>query len=328
MGAQRGIPTSTVVAATALVIAGILAHRVGVARPYSRPEATIEAFFAGLAAADLSRVERASLRDFFTDFVSHFGATRRARVQEIYDYVYRLGLGVWRRYRNQADATAAYYYGDLHERVNALGRQAFARLSVDERMALIEDQAQYERFIVSEGVNALPPEDRKRIGDVDAFREGRDRASFVERESFSLLPAADREFLGSPRALSREETPEKLAFLDRVGLKLLSDELRREIEGIPRSDLADPAAFDLKYGKPLAVAFLQRTKLPTPSLVACRYPSADVRGSLFRGRTSSCSVSVQSSQMDAPATIVVTLEKTGFSWLVQAVEPRLYDTGW
>ena len=89
---------------------------------------------------------------------------------------------------------------------------------------ITEDRSKYADYIFQAGIKALPPEERKRIEDVEAFRENRDFRRFTDREAWNTLSAEDRAALGSPAALSSSLTPERMAFLEKTGALLLSDE--------------------------------------------------------------------------------------------------------
>ncbi len=324
---SRSILAGLLFAIPLFVTAGV-SYRAHLRNPYSDPAGSVGALFRAASLADLAGIQRASEASFYQAFVSHFGAIYRERVNQIYAYVYRLGFPEWRRLASLARYLASDYYETLHNRIQALGREAFGRLALDERMSLIQDRVRFEKFLFEEGVKSLPPEDRRRIEDPEAFRTRRDRARFVEREGWSLLPTADREALGSAAALAQEDTMEKLAFIDRVGLGLLDKRLREEIAGIPRSELGDAARFDFKYGQPLAVNFLRAAKIPSLRPETCGFPRADTHGSLLKGLVARCSVTVRPTEAARPIELTIWLQKRRFDWLVEAVEPALYEIPW
>lgn len=298
-------------------------------QPYSRPEATAAATFGAVAAADLDGLRRASSVQFYAEFVSYFGEQKRQRVNSVYEYAYRLGLPHWEQYNRKAQVAAATHYNELHDQVTEAGRAAFADMPVEQRMDLIEDRAKYETFIFDAGLRALSETDRRRIEDPQAFREGRDRARFVQRGGWELLSAEDRTALGDSSVLSPEPTPAKVAFIDRAGLRLLSKEMRLEIEAITRANLADAVGFRLKHGPPLAKAFLERGRLQF-SGGPCSFSQADYEGSLLKGGRASCAATVftPSSRHAQPLNLTVSLEKVGFNWLLRASQPQLYRLEW
>jgi len=194
-------------------------------------------------------------------------------------------------------------------------------------MQLMDDTSRYNAFVFEQGIQALPAEDRNRIDNVEAFRQGADRYQFAQREGWNYLSEEDRAALGSPAVLSEQMTAEKLAFLDRVGLPLLDARLKKELGEIQRSELGDPEAFKFKYGEPLAKDYLTKTKIPQALRIApCKFPKEDSGGSMLRGDIAGCRVTVQARKQVRQ--IDVTLRKADFRWLVEGVQPALYEISW
>jgi hypothetical protein len=296
-------------------------------QPYSAPQGTVDLLIKAGGSADLGEFQKASTAVYYADFVRHFGEQKYQRVSAIYDHVARLGMPQWQEYSQRALQQANVGYERLRERVNALGKEAFARLSVDERMQLMDDRSKYEAYVLDQGIQALPPEERARIDNVEAFRQGADRYQFAQREGWNYLSEEDRAALGSPAVLSEGLTPEKVAFLDRVGLPLLDARLKKELGEIQRSELSDPDAFKFKYGEPLAKDYLTKTKIPQALRIApCQFPKEASGGSLLRGDIAGCRVTVQARKQVRQ--IDVTLRKADFRWLVEGVQPALYEISW
>jgi hypothetical protein len=214
---------------------------------YSEPQKTVGLLIRSAGGADLKGFQQASTPTYYASLVRHFGEAKYQRTLSICRTVFHLGEPRWAEYRQRAQAAAENAYERLHERVASLGRDAFGRLSVEERMRLMDDKSKYNAFLFDQGIQSLPGEERSRIENVEDFRQSRDRARFIEREAWNALSPEDRTALGGPAVLSREMTPEKLAFIDRVGIPLLGAEQKKEIEGIQRSELGDPPAFMFKY---------------------------------------------------------------------------------
>ncbi len=294
---------------------------------YSEPQKTVGLLMKAAGSADLAGFQQASMPTYYAAFVRHFGEAKYHRVQNIYQLVFRMGGPRWAEYRQRADAAADNVYQRLHEKVTLLGRESFGRVSVEERMRLMDDRSKYNAFLFDQGIQALPAEERSRIDNVQDFREYRDRPRFVEREAWNVLPSEDRTALGSPAVLSRGMTPEKLAFIDRMGVQLLGKEEKKEIEGIQRSELSDPPAFKFKYGEPLAKDYLVVAKIPQPLRIQpCSFVREDVGGSLLRGNTAVCAVTFQAGERTVTSS--VTLRKLDFAWLVESVQPALYEISW
>jgi hypothetical protein len=91
--------------------------------------------------------------------------------------------------------------------------------------------------------------------------------------------------------------------------------------------LNDPGAFKFKYGGPLAKDYFVGTKIPEPLRIGpCSFVSEDFRGSLLRGDVAACAVAFQTG--DRTAAVSVTLRKRNFAWLVESVQPALYEISW
>ncbi len=296
-------------------------------QPYSAPQKTISLLLQAAGTADLGEFQKASTASFYSGFVRHFGEQKYDRVFDIYQRVARLGMPRWYEYHQRALQGASVVYERLHESVAALGREAFNRLPVEERMRLMDDMSKYQGFVFDQGVQALSPDERGRIQNVEDFRLRRDSSQFMRREGWNYLSEEDRSALGNPAALSDDMTPEKLAFLDRVGLPLLDAKLKKELGEIQRSELSDPEAFKFKYGEPLAKDYFSKTKIPKALRIhPCSFPREDSSGSLLRGEIAKCQVTVQARKQVQQ--IEVTLRKLDFHWLVETVQPAPYKISW
>jgi len=308
-------------------LAAVLLYWSHTRQPYSAPAGTIELLIKAAGSGDLGEFQKASIPRYYGTFVRHFGEQKFQRVSAIYNHILRLGMPHWEEYHQRALQQAYVGYDQLRERVTTLGKEAFNRLPVEERMQLMDDRSKYDAFVFEQGIQALPAAERSRIDNVEDFRQGRDRYRFADREGWNFLSDEDRAALGSPAALSEELTPEKVAFLDRVGLPLLDAKFKKELGEIQRSELSDPDAFKFKYGEPLAKDYLTKTKIPQALRIApCQFPKEDSGGSLLRGDIAGCRVTVQARKQVRQ--IDVTLRKADFRWLVEGVQPALYEISW
>ena len=197
---------------------------------------------------------------------------------------------------NKMEAGAAREYDNLHAHVRTLGEAAFRRLLSSEKMALVDDPVRHEDFLFRAGVEALSPEMRNAIPDVDAFRHGRD--DFIRRRGWTALNEEDRNLAGSPKALAKEDTEEKLALLERLGRAALSAEQRRDLEarlqGVTRLEANTPDLFQQKYGEAALRDYLKALGIAAEVVAPPVYLSrstpglgywfaSDARGSLLRG---------------------------------------------
>ena len=316
------------VASTAVLLIAVLAaavcFSVHFSASYSEPQGTASTAVRAAASADLASLGRASTRGYYEDMIGHFGEGKFKRVRAAYQRAYDLALPRWLEYRQRAESAAADDYRKLRGRVDTLGREAVGRLSLDERMRLTEDRGKYAEFVFQEGLKALPPEERKKIGDAEAFRQGRDFRQFVDREAWKLLSAQDRESLGSPAVLSSGLTPEKTQFLAKVGVALLSAREKEEIAGISVSDLSSPRDFMLRHGDPVAKEFLARAAIDANTrLVRCTFPDQESRGSLLRGPAAVCQFEIAVRGTVQP--LVALLRKDGFDWKLDWLQPDFFQ---
>jgi hypothetical protein len=222
-------------------------------------------------------------------------------------------------------------YELLRDRIMALGRIKFQQLSLEERMQLMNDRAKFDTFILQAGIEGLPAEDKNRIDNIKEFSSPEGRNRFIERGIFYILPEEDQKVLGSSAALSKSDTPEKLAFIDRSAMSFLSESQKKEISGIPRSELNNPPLFMSKFGEPLAKAFLENLQLQwSLSSKPCSFPAQDMKGSLLRGSEAVCSLNIfskksQKENAENIKTLRLILQKEGFRWIVMEINPNLYE---
>lgn len=318
------ISTASVAVLLIAVLAAAICLYVHFSAAYSEPQGTASAAVKAAASADLAALRRASTRGYYEDLIGHFGEGKFKRVRGAYQRAYDLALPRWLEYRQRAESAAADDYRKLHSRVETLGREAVGRLPLDERMRLTEDRGRYADFVFQEGLKALPPEERKKIGDAEAFRQGQDFRQFVDREAWNLLSAQDREFLGSPAALSSRLTPEKTEFLAKVGVPLLPAREKEEITGISVSELSAPRDFMLRQGEPAAKGFFGRAAFDANTkLVRCTFPDEESRGSLLRGPLAVCQLEI--TVRGAVQPVAAALRKDGFDWKLDWLEPDFFQ---
>ena len=276
----------TIVIAVAIIASVVACGLILVSNssPYSSPEKSLSAFVAAESRADLSAMEKPSGAALYQNFIGHFGETKYRAVRNVYQQAYDLAEPSWQQYREKARTAAAKERERLAEDISKAGRDAFSALPADNRLQLTEDRPRFNEFIFEEGVKALPANEREKIGDPQAFREGRDFNQFVDRQGFALLSDEDQRVLKSPAALSSALTPERVAFLESVGLPLLSAQQRQVIDGIPSSELRNPQDFMQRYGRDPARDFLRNSALDQKvTMGKCHYIREDNFGSLFKG---------------------------------------------
>jgi hypothetical protein len=309
--------------AAVLLIGAALAYYAHARLPYSEPDVTARAIFSAAGGGDLVAFKEASTHQFYTTFVEVFGEAKYQRVEQIYDQVQRLGRSRWLEVRQRAVAGALEAYDQLRAHVTALGREELAKLPVEQRLQLLDQQGS-DAFIEL-GLSALPADQRRLIRDVEAFRAGRDRNDFAQAQAWEHASADDKKSLGSAAALSSENTAEKLAFLDRVGVPLLEASVRAELGEIQRSELQDPAVFKFKYGEPLARDYLGQKRIPAiVTSQDCGFVRADSNGGLLLGTESACVVQTPIPGQSSPLALIVELRKVEVRWLVSSVNPPLY----
>lgn len=323
---RGAILTSTeAVAAAVLACAAVILLMIHGQMTYSEPGKTAGAYLTCVSKADLDGMKASSLDAQHASFVSHFGEQKYDRVRYIFSVVYQAGLRRCQEYLDKAEAGGNAKYNELQQQVADAGRQAFLNLSVDERISMMNDRAQLDRFVYDQGLAALPAADRAMIANAEDFRYGRDRYSFIRKNAWTFLSDEDRRMLGSPNVLAEKDNPEKLAFIDRVGIPLLSERSRSEIAGMQRSDLENREAFQLKFGEPGAKQFLADAKFSGQGKILCTYEMQE-RGSLFHGNRATCATGISGRNANQALTIV--LEKVQYDWRVSRMEPALYDIGY
>jgi hypothetical protein len=294
--------------------------------PYSEPANTSSVLLAAIQQGDLNGFRSACEPAYYRAFVSHFGEQKYRAVKPIFDKAYRYGEQSWREYRLRANELAEAQLRRLREKEAQLAKDAFTRLSVEERMRLIEDRAGYEKFLAEAGKVALPAEERRRAAALQAFLDRQETGEALQ-EVWSLLAEEDRRALAEPSALASTLTPAKLTFIDSAGVPQLSNEEQEAIRGIQRRELANAEAFMFKHGEPLANGFLNRRLARfAGSQPQCRYPKEELEGSYLRGDTAECTVVAATSS--GPAPVGLSLKKMGWTWLVTAMKPELYQIDW
>jgi hypothetical protein len=312
-----------------LIVVAFLVFRLHITRPGAEPRIAIKEFMDAVSIGDLKNMRLSSSQIFYDEFVQQFGKRKFDAVQNIYDRLYQFGLNEWQRFVWKAESSAQREYERLLDRIKDLGRQKFSLLSIEERMQLVNDRAKYDEYILQAGTGELSLEDKNKIGDIKSFNSAEGLKRFIEREKYVSLPEEDQKKLGSSAALSADNTPEKLAFIDKSAISYISDSQKKEILNIPRSELNDPASFMSKHGEPIAKAFLEKLKLQWSLLPnSMLFPAQDTRGSLLRGTEAVCAVTVfpgkgQKNDPENPKALTVFLQKKGFRWIVFELEPGL-----
>ena len=257
--------------------------------PYSSPEKSIAAFIDAESRADLTAMEQPASSALYQNFIGRFGEAKYREARNIYQEAYDLAEPKWEQYRDRARAAAGKEHQNLAEKISQHGRDALSALPADRRLQLTDDRPRFNDFIFEEGLKALSASDRGRIADPQAFRENRDLDAFTDREGFALLPDEDQRALKSTAALSATLTPERIAFLESIGLPQLTAQQRQAIAGISSSDLSKPQEFMQRYGRGPAQEFLKNSALDRKATVGkCAYTAEDEFGSLFKGSIARC----------------------------------------
>jgi len=290
--------------------------------PYSSPEKSIAAFVDAESRADLSAMEGPSSGSLYQNFLGRFGEAKYREVRNIYQQAYDLAEPRWEQYREKARTAAEKEHQSLAEEINKIGRDAFGALPADQRLQMMDDRARFNDFVFEEGLKAVPASERAKIGDPQAFRENKDLNAFTDREGFALLPEEDRNALKSPAALSAALTPERIAFLESIGLPQLTAQQRQTIAGIPSSELSNPQEFMQRNGHDPAQDFLKNSALDhNVTMGKCEYTSEDEFGSLFKGSIAKCgfSINVRGARHEAAAMML----KQGGVWRIASLYPML-----
>ena len=126
--------------------------------PLGTPQSTLEGVQSALRAGDLEMLASLGMRRQVDASIRAAGEARYAELSGIFEKAQALGEDNYRAFI---------------QRIMALGRQSYSRLSREER-TLIRASIGEDRFMMSEGIKQLPREERARIKDVDAFLEGRE----------------------------------------------------------------------------------------------------------------------------------------------------------
>jgi hypothetical protein len=284
------------------------------------PHGTAMQLTRALSEGRLEGIRAALAPDCYKRFVGAFAEAKYARVRSVYREVSTLGTPVWREYRRLGDEIAEGEYQRLRGEVERLGREAFARMPVAERLRLMDDAALYRREVIRAGAAVLPGPDRSEFDDPGEFEDEPGHRRFVARARWSLLPSDKRALAGGPAALADETSPEKTAFVDRLGVPLLAREAADEIRGITRADLENQAAFLLKYGEASATQLLASAPVETARQVACVYSGVQDKGSLLNGDAARCEITWEH---PSRLTARIGLGKTGGKWFVLDSEPSL-----
>ena len=290
--------------------------------PYSSPEKSIAAFVDAESQADLSAMEKPASKALYQNFIGRFGEAKYREVRNIYQAAYDLAEPKWEQYREKARSAAEKEHQSIAEEISKKGHDAFGALPADQRLQLMDDRSRFNDFIFEEGLKALPSSERAKIADPTAFRENKDINAFTDREGFALLPEEDRTALKSPAALSAALTPERIAFMEGIGLPQLTAQQRQAIAGIPSSELNNPQEFMQRNGQDPAQTFLKNSALDRKvTMGKCEYTSEDEFGSLFKGLIARCgfSINVRGARYEATAMML----KQGGVWRIASLSPML-----
>ena len=234
---SRTVAVDLVVGAALVVVAAVVffVHR----SHWEREPATVaDRYVSGLRGADVEAIESSSTAAHFDALVRAASASRFQAAREVYhEVIPRIAMPGWAKLREKAERLALAEYWRLRPEIETQGRLAIAELSMEEQEALGADPELFDKFVYCAGVARLPEADQRIVGDPEVFRMLHRKADdgFVLRAAWPLFDAADQQHLGSAEALSKLETPEKLAYFDRVARpELASREIRDERPGRAR----------------------------------------------------------------------------------------------
>ena len=291
MSKEKLIPAIVVAIVASVIAGGLLLIRSS--SSYSSPEKSITAFIDAESQADLTAMEMPARKAFYQNFLGRFGEAKYREVRNIYQEAYDLAEPKWEQYREKARAAAVKEHQSIEEEISKLGHDAFSALPADKRLQLMDDRPRFNDFIFEEGLKALPANTRGKIVDPVAFRGNKDLNAFTDREGFALLPEEDQRALKTPAALSASLTPERIAFLESIGLPQLTEQKRQTIAGISSSDLKNSQEFMQRYGREPASEFLKNSALDkNVTMRKCDYIAEENTGSLFKGTYARCEFSI------------------------------------
>ncbi len=226
---------------------------------------------------------------------------------------------VWRAIRKRARAAAGKEYEELRRKVPSLGQTHYRQLGADERRRIVESGT-FKQVVFEAGVEALPDEERSRVPDATAFFKRADRGSYLDRESWRHLPEEQKTELGSPRALSEEETLEKLKYFDKTAAPNLTDRESEIFAAVERADVQSLDRFVSVHGERLLAERLTENppRLAGTDRLDCSSPAFD-RGSLLHGPIATC--------VTEASTPSFTLTRVPFGWLVSDVSGLAMEPG-
>ncbi len=318
---RRFLSPLEIAIALGATIVSLILFFVHAANPLSTPDSAVHTAIATVSQGNLDQLQPALTETYYQNFAGHFGERRFLQARAVYDEAYARATPVWMEYRRKAESLSRNAYSELQAKIERLGKDAVNSLPLDERMKLTEDRQKYAALIFDEGVKALSPEERARIGGNGNSPGVR---NLSDKSVWDLLPEEDRAAMGSPAVLASGITPEKTTFFERTGLPLLKPEQRKAIEGISSADLSNPTAFMVRYGRDSAKQYLA-TVVNGATLVSlnCFIRDEKLRGSLIQGPDAGCesSIAVRYSQK----TFGMRLQKTGGSWRISEMYPALWE---
>jgi hypothetical protein len=320
MSKEKLIPAIVVAIVASVIAGGLLLIRSS--SSYSSPEKSITAFIDAESQADLTAMEMPARKAFYQNFLGRFGEAKYREVRNIYQEAYDLAEPKWEQYREKARAAAVKEHQSIEEEISKLGHDAFSALPADKRLQLMDDRPRFNDFIFEEGLKALPANTRGKIVDPVAFRGNKDLNAFTDREGFALLPEEDQRALKTPAALSASLTPERIAFLESIGLPQLTEQKRQTIAGISSSDLKNSQEFMQRYGREPASEFLKNSALDkNVTMRKCDYIAEENTGSLFKGTYARCefSINVRGVRRDVGAEML----RQGGVWQIYSLSPML-----
>ncbi len=280
--------------------------------PRAGPANAVRFHTDSLERGDLADLEASATPAVYLRYQTQASRPVFAEVESLFhNRIPDIGRPVWRTIRKRARSAAAKEYEALRKRVSTLGQTHYRQLSPDARRRIIESGS-FDQVVFEAGVEELPAEERSRVPDASAFFTRADRTSYLDREAWRHVPDEQKTELGSPQALSEEETPEKLKYFDKVAAPNLAERESEIFAAVDRADIQSLDLFVSVHGERLLAERL--TENPPRSAgtdrLDCSSPAFD-RGSLLHGPIAVCGIEASPRR--------ITLTRVRFGWLVSEV---------
>lgn len=158
------------------------------------PERGAAALMAAAEEGRLGAFRDACVPAYYAAFAQHFGEERYRRTEASFNAAYQAGEHRWSQPRYRTNEQAQAGLRRLQEKIAASGKEAFARLGVEERMGLIENRSQYDALLAEAERKALSAEDRKKMDALEAFLK-RQETKEALTQVWALISVGVRRFV-------------------------------------------------------------------------------------------------------------------------------------